>query len=52
MARPMDLASWHEWAEQLWRFECSGMSVCAWCGQEGVSGVQFYHSPRKVARSC
>ncbi len=49
MARPIDLAKWHEWAERLRRFERSGMSVCAWCRQEGVSEVQFYHWRRKLA---
>ncbi len=41
MARPIDLAKWHEWAERLERFERSGMSVCAWCRQEGIPSVQF-----------
>ncbi len=49
MARPTDLAKWHEWAERLWRFERSGMSLCAWCRQERLSEVQFYLWRRKLA---
>lgn len=49
MARPIDLAKWHQWAERPGRFERSGMSVCAWCRQEGVSDLQFYQWRRKLA---
>ncbi len=49
MARPIDLAKWHEWAERLERAERSGMSVCAWCRHERVSEVQFYLWRHKLA---
>lgn len=49
MARPIDLAKWHEWEKRLRRFARSRMSVCAWCRREGVSEVQFYAWRRKLA---
>ncbi len=41
MARSIDQATLHEWAERLGRLERIGMSICAWCRQEHVCEVQF-----------
>jgi transposase-like protein len=45
-----DPAKRREWRERLQRFAGSGMTIAAFCDQEGVSGPSFYQWRRKLAR--
>src|SRR5262245_34242330 len=38
------------WVERLARFSSSGLSVAAFCVQEGISSQAFYHWRHKLSR--
>ena len=48
MARSLDSTTLVTWRQRLAKFDVSGLTVAAYCRQEGITPARFYYWTRRV----
>ena len=51
MARGIDLGKLEAWRRRLTTFQSSGLTVAAFCQQEGIGAARFYYWARRVRQA-